>query len=279
MPARQETCHRSGGVLASVEMSIRRIAIVCVVVLAACRRGPSGPDDNYEQASRLYQRLYASQLDDAYGDPQMDQVVALLNKVDPNSVDAPAAQTMLHAITNGRAELAKQRAAREKMAAAAAASANAAMAAPSIDPAAYLAASAPDAGPPQDPFGAGALVSDINAQTGGCLTDYEPFNENGTGVTGTIYRVVASDSCTGKLPGFVGQAVLVVNGRIYRRIPDPNPPKPPQPATPPDAGPAPKAAPAAQKQAPADAGEPEYRMVVPGMPEPGATPPPAQQQQ
>ncbi|MGZ6142736.1 MAG: hypothetical protein ACXWLM_05330, partial [Myxococcales bacterium] len=103
-------------------------------------------------------------------------------------------------------------------------------------------------------------------------------------VTGTVYRVVPTDNCKGKLPGFVGMAVLVVNGRIYRRIADPNPPKPPAPpAPPPDAGTAqapgaPQPARAAAAQPGADAGEPEYQVVIPGGPQPGAPPPPPQQQ-
>ena len=266
MPPRQEKWHRSGGVLASDEMSIRRIAILCLA-LSACRRAPSGPDPNYEQASKLYQQLYVSQLDDAYGDPQMDKVVSLLKKVDGSSADADAAQAMLHAIEAGRERLAKERADREKMAAAAAASATSPQV--NIDPSAFLAASAAaiDAGAPQDPYGSGALVSDINAQSGGCLTDYEPFNEQGTGVSGTVYRVVPTSNCAGKLPGFVGQAVLVVGGRVYRRIQDPNPPKAEAPAARPDAG-------QPQQQARArppsgDAGAPsEFYIVVPGGPQP-----------
>jgi len=247
-------------------MSIRRTAILCLV-LFACRRGPSGPDPNYEQASRLYQQLYASQLDDAYGDPQMNQVVALLRKVDPSSSDAEAAQSLLHAIRSGREQLSKQRAERDRMAAAAAASAAGPQV--NIDPSAVLAAAqaASDAGP-QDLYGPGAQVSDINAQSGGCLTDNEPFNEQGTGVNGTVYRVVPTSNCAGKLPGFVGQAVLVVNGRVYRRIDDPNPPKPAAPPARPDAGP-----PAQQAKAPpaaaGDAGAPpEYYIAVPGGPQP-----------
>lgn len=255
-----------------------RAVIVSLLLLSACHR-QSGPDANFEQASRLYQRLYAAQLDDAYADPQMDQVVADLKKVDPASIDNDAAQSLLGTIQRGREALAKDRAAREKMAQAAAVTAQMPM--PTIDPAAVIAASTPDAGPPQDPYGPGALVADINSSTGGCLTGMEPFNENGTSVSGVIYRVVPTDNCRGKLPGFVGQAVLVVNGRVYRRIPDPNPPKPPGPATPPDAGQPQQAAQQPNKPAPAaaDAGEPEMQMVIPGMPQPGATPQEAQQQQ
>ncbi len=199
-----------------------------------------------------------------------------MKKVDSGSDDADPAQAMLGSIQRGREALAKQRAEREKLGQAA----QTAIQTPavSIDTEKIIAAGTPDAGPPPDTFGAGALVSDINASTGGCLTDYEPFTEQQTGVTGTIYRVAPSSGCAAKLPGYVGQAVLVVNGRVYRRILDPNPPRPQQlpGQAAPDAGqaaappPAPKPAPPA---AAADAGEPEYQMVVPGQPQPGAKPP------
>lgn len=254
----------------------RRAAFCLFAILAAagCRRAPAGPDANYQKASALYQQLYASQLDDAYGDPQMDQVVVLLKMVDSSSGDGEVAKAMLGAIQHGREELAKQRAAREKLGAAAAASA--ALPVPNLDPEKIIAANAPDAGAPQDPYGPGAKVSEINATTGGCLTDHEPFHEQVTNVSGTIYRLVEGSGCSAKLPGYVGQAVLVVDGRVYRRMLDPNPPgsrPPPRPPGPPDAGPAaaarpPAPAPAAQ----ADAGE-EYHYVIPGTPQPGATPP------
>ena len=58
---------------------------------------------------------------------------------------------------------------------------------------------------------------------------------------------------------------------VYRRLADPNPPAPPAP---PDAGPRPQApAPRAAAQAAADAGEPEYQIIIPGAPQPGAQPP------
>lgn len=254
-----------------------RLAALCLVslALAGCHR-TTGPDENYQRASALYQQLYATQLDDAYGDPRMDEVVALLRKVDSRSVDAQPAQKMLGTIQRGREALARERAEREKLSAAA----NAPAARASIDPEQVLAANAEDAGTSeQDPFGPGASIADLNTQTGGCLVDNEPFNEQGTGKTGTVYRVAPSEGCRSKLPGFAGQAVLVTGGKIYRRIPDPRPPEPPRPTAAPDAG-APAAAarprPAAPAQVP-DAGEPQYRIVIPGAPQPGAAPPPAEE--
>ena len=254
-------------------MSRRAALCLLALSLAGCHR-TTGPDDNYQQGAALYQQLYATELDDAYGDPRMDEVVGFLHKVDKRSVDAPQAEMLLGTIQRGKEQLAKERTERERMAAIAAHNAPPVV---NIDPSQIVAASQPDAGPPQDPFGTGASISDLNKQTGGCLDENEPFNEQGTGVTGTVYRVAPSDLCRSKLPGMVGQVVLVVNGKIYRRTGDPRPP----PAAVPDAGPPPappKPAPAAARPAPAaDAGEPQYYITVPGQPQPGAVPPPPPQ--
>jgi hypothetical protein len=235
---------------------VSRSAALCLLLLASAACRNNDPDPSYQQALAIYQQLYATQLDDAYGDPRMDEVVALLKKVNPRSIDAERAQAMLRNIQRGREELAKERADREKMAAAAARSL--ATAQMNLDPSKFLAAREPDAGQPLDPFGPGASVADLNKQNGGCLVDNEPFKEQGTGVAGTVYRVAASDVCRGKLPGLSGQIVLVVDGKIYRRLADPGPPPPPPTAArPPAAGtrPAPPpggapSAPAAQVQQP-----------------------------
>ena len=196
-----------------------RSAAICLLLIAFAGCRSSAPDPNFQQANAIYQQLYATQLDDAYGDPKMDEVVALLHKVSARSVDASRAQAMLGLIQRGREELAKQLAEREKMAAAAARSLASAQV--NIDPSKVLGAGEADAGPPVDPFGPGASMADLNAHSGGCLVDSEPFTEQGTGVAGTVYRVAPSDTCKGKLPGLSGQIVLVVNGKIYRRTADP----------------------------------------------------------
>lgn len=206
-----------------------RAALVLCLALAlpACRR-QKGPDANFHSARELYEQLYATQLDEAYGDPRMDEVVALLGKVHPRSADAPQARAMLETIARGRETLARELAAREKLAAEAA---KGVAAPPGIDMEKILAASREhDAGVPQDPYGTGAEIAALNAQSGGCMTENEPFEEQGTPVRGAIFRLAQSEDCRKRLPGFVGQAVLVVGGRIYRRIPDPAPP--PQPSAP-----------------------------------------------
>jgi hypothetical protein len=201
--------------------------LLALVVLAGCKR-QTGPDENFQKGSRLYQQLYAAQLDDAYGDPKMNEVESLLKSVKLTSVDAEAATALLGTIQRGRDELAKSRADREKLAVAAQATASAPP--PNIDVERVLAQSASDAGAPADPLGPGASISDLSSSSGGCVQENEPFQETGGGSQrGSIYRLVKSDACSQKLPGLVGQMLLVQNGRIYRRMPDQPPPAPPAP--------------------------------------------------
>lgn len=222
-------------------MSCRAALLTVTFALLACRS--RGPDANYQQAFTIYQQLYATELDDAYGDARMNDVVALLRKVDPRSGDAERATALLGTIERGKEAFAQQQAEREKRSAAITQSATAPQF--EINPSKILAANEPDAGQQvQDPFGPGASVADLNASHGGCLQDNEPFNEQGTGVSGTVYRVAPSDSCRSKLPGLSGQIVLVVGGKIYRRMADPRPPPPPAPAA--TARPAPAASASAQ---------------------------------
>ena len=246
------------------ETLVRRAVLVAslALALAACRR-QKGPDENFHAARELYQQLYAAQLDDAYGDPRMDEVVALLQKVDPRSVDAPQAQAMLGAIAHGKEQLATERAAREKLAN----ETVKAIAPPAgIDPDRILAALQRDAGPPRDPYGRGADLAALNSQNGGCLAENESFTEQGTRVAGSIYRLGESDECRRRLPGFVGQAVLVVGGKIYRRIPDP---VTPQGTTQPDTGAVPAGSHgASQPSAPAGA-QPTTSQMYPEYPDAG----------
>jgi hypothetical protein len=213
-----------------------RAALICVLgALLGCHRSPGPSDPNYEQASRIYQQLYAQKLEDAYGEPQMDEVVSLLHRVDAHSIDVPAAQALLTTIEDGRARF---EAAREERESTASAAVHTGMQS-SLDPSAVL-ASGRDAGPRQDPYGPGASIADLNSTTGGCLVAGEAFHENGTDLKGTIYRLSPSPACNDKLAGFVGQAALVMDGKLYRRVSESEVAKPPPPAPPPAAKPQPK---------------------------------------
>jgi hypothetical protein len=195
------------------------VLLLTCLALAGCRRKPPPPSPDYAQASTLYQQLYATQLDDAYGNPRMAEVEAGLRRVDPRSADARAAQDLLATIEHGREDFAKAQEQRRQIGAISAADLKKTS---NIDPQAVLAArEPPDAGETQDPTGTGASIADLNRESGGCLVAYQPFREEGTGKVGQLYKLAPSAVCKDKLPGFIGQAAMVVDGKIYRRIPTP----------------------------------------------------------
>jgi len=253
-----------------------RTSFLALLLAISCRKAPGPPDPNYQEARRVYDQLYVTKLDDAYGDPQMDTVVGLLEKVDHDSVDAPSAETLLGTIKRGRDDFAKARAEREKMQKAA----QDVVAAPNIDPTRVLGLDrVVDAGAPPDPFGPGASISEINAASGGCLVAGEQFTENVTNRAGIVYRLSNSAVCSQRLSGFVGQAVLVTDGKIYRRVPEAEvrPPSAPDAGAPaaPDAGTAARDAgtPGRAAAAPAGAedGGPQQYLYIPGAPLPPGT--------
>jgi len=118
------------------------------LVLGGCRWN-TGPDENYRQAAALYQQLYATELDDAYGDPKMEEVVALLHEVSARSATRSKHSCCGHHRARARrAGEAARRTGEDGCRAAQSAS----TAQVNIDPEKVLAAP-PDAGPPQDRSG------------------------------------------------------------------------------------------------------------------------------
>ncbi|MBS2026154.1 MAG: hypothetical protein JST92_27450, partial [Deltaproteobacteria bacterium] len=201
------------------------LGLACLALAPACKKKPLEPSAHYEKASRIHQDLYVRQLDDAYLDPRMDEVVAELKQVPQESADYDPAQELLATIQKGKETAKKERAEQEKQRAElqkGLASLSA------VDPAAVLARDpAPPPPPPEpvdagpaaaDPFAPGAAIADINAANGGCLVAGVPFAEEGTKQKGVTYKLADSQGCRDKLPGLVNDVLLVVDGRIYRRV-------------------------------------------------------------
>jgi hypothetical protein len=260
-----------------------------------CKRAPV-PSPRYEAAARLHANLYVRELDDAYLDPRMAQVEADLKAVEPSSASYADAQELLARIAKGRAAALAASEARQK----ARAEAERGLQAPAIDTSSLLPAPPPapeELGsasttlpPPPDPYGPGASLAEMNQASGGCLLPDNPFRE-GDKVTGTVYLLAQTEGCKARLPGFVGQAVLVVDGRVYRRVPVAETKTVATPAVAADAGaaaPAPASAPAPappeSPREPVNPGAPGYAVPVgatptapiyPGMPGYFAPPPTA----
>ena len=203
------------------------LALGCALSLFAGLAGCStktGPSTHYDRGAALHQQLWVRLLDDAYLDPRMDEAVRELKLVETTSVSYPNAVELLGQIEKGRKDAAEARDARARSVAemekGLRAPAITGVLTPSAPPPAPPPPPPPDAGPVvADPFGPGALIADINKATGGCLVSSVPFREEGEGgKSGVSYKLAPGDTCKDKLPGFVGQVVLAVDGKVYRRI-------------------------------------------------------------
>ncbi len=87
----------------------------CSLAAFACKKSPGPPSPDWEQARSLHVALVARHADDAYGRPEMDDVLALLERVAPDSVDAPEAAALKVRILEQRKRLAAEKAERDRM--------------------------------------------------------------------------------------------------------------------------------------------------------------------
>jgi hypothetical protein len=92
---------------------MRRLAIVVssLLVLAACSKPK--PSTDYVDAQAKWDSLTTRMGDDAYANPEMDQVVAQLDRVPATSSDAAAAQALKAKIAGERTRIAEDQKRRE----------------------------------------------------------------------------------------------------------------------------------------------------------------------
>ena len=221
-------------------MTTRFLAVVLLLVLTGCARKEPSPE--YTRASERFNKLYAKELDDAYVDPAIHEVEALLEKVPADSLDAQAAAQLLARIRENRARI--EQATREREKALAAARTAPTFSGPSVSPpppppAGHTPPPAPDAGPPSAPT-AGMAMRDFNRLFGDCFEQAGPVEVSGRGPRDS-YTMVDSDRCRRSMPGLVSSLVLadsetvmgiVPKSALRRTLPDGGAPPP----APPDAG-------------------------------------------
>ena len=222
-------------------MTTRFLAVVLLLVVTGCARKEPSPE--YTRASERFNKLYAKELDDAYVDPAIHEVEALLEKVPADSLDAQAAAQLLTRIRENRTRIEQASKDREKALAAARTaptfsgpSVSAPLSPPSSRPSAPP---APDAGPLSAPT-AGMAMRDFNRLFGDCFEQAGPVEVNGRGPRDS-YTMVDSDRCRRAMPGLVNSLVLadsetvmglVPKSALRRTLPDGGAPPP----APPDAG-------------------------------------------
>jgi hypothetical protein len=101
-------------------MANRLLVLACLLLSSACRRSSGPPSPEFEEAQRRRLELVSRHADDADGRPEMEAVLALLERVAPDSADAPLAAETRARIVEGRKRLAEAQARRDRSLAAAA---------------------------------------------------------------------------------------------------------------------------------------------------------------
>lgn len=198
------------------------VVLLALVAVSACAKKKQ-PSAEFESASRDFSKLYGEKLDDAFLDPQIEDIQARLERVPPESLDAQAAQALLTRIRDGRQRMAAQQAERERL------TAEAAQPAPYTGPsreeqdrqaaeAASAAAAKADAGTPAAHPVRGMTVTELTARFGDCFVKGEPLEITGRGPRET-WNLSPTDACRAAHPGFDAQFLVIEDGKILALAP------------------------------------------------------------
>ncbi|MEN9798023.1 MAG: hypothetical protein RL653_1719 [Pseudomonadota bacterium] len=192
-------------------------AVLATLIASGCRK-PAKPSPEYTAAQARFVALYGEKLDDAYGLPEMDELLAQLGRVPPDSLDARAAADLSRRIREGRTKLQAEEAALKKAAEAALSPQPAAQGpgrkvlAGAGGGAAEPEGEIPDAGtegPPQP----GMTSQEFDQKFGTCFSYGNQVKVAGKGL---VESRLLNDrlQCQKRLPGFDKQAVLFENGKV-----------------------------------------------------------------
>jgi len=211
---------------------MRRVLFIgwAVLLLGTGCRSERKRSIDYAQAIELHATLVGSEVDEAYSDPQMEEVVGLLRKVNESHVEHGAALSLLDRIQKERERVVAERKAREDALKKAQTPVPFQHSGASASPAAgrtEVAAPSPRAGD-QPEIGMG--FRDFDRQFSGCFTQWQSIEVKGRGPM-DAYELKDITNCRERHPGFMGKLVLVRGSEIYsfiersavrleRRLPD-----------------------------------------------------------
>jgi len=189
------------------------LVLTSALLAVGCRKKQL-PSDSYTQAHELFTKLYATSLDDAFADPQMARVEALLQQVPEDSSDYPAASALSRRIREGRKHLQEADAARRAAAAQAIASGPYERMGP-IKRAPDPVAEAADAGSNQ-PSPHMALAEFTN-RFSGCFQRSDPINLVGKGMVDS-WELKDIANCRDRHPGFDQLFVLTDSKEVVTNV-------------------------------------------------------------
>lgn len=191
----------------------------CLSFGLACKK--PAPSPQYGQASERWSALYRDKLEDAYLDPDVDEILGLLGKVDDGSLDARFAKELTGKLQRGRDEARARAADREKLLAEAYApptfhgSAEAPVLAVATTSQAETPAkeAAPAVAPVDDQPKAGMSEADFTSRFSRCF-EYKNDYITPTGGKGSVYGLRDLSLCRDLHREFVTQAVMIEAGKV-----------------------------------------------------------------
>lgn len=193
--------------------------VLLVLAPVGCSKKVGPPSEAYEQAHTRFSKLYAQQLDAAFGDPAMDEIEALLAQVPPDSMDASSARELQQRITDGKAKLEKRRKEQEASIAAAHETDSFPPSAPSEPEPAPPPPPAPtDAGPNIQGPVRGSPASELTAGYLGCFQRMKSITVTGRGLR-DAWEMAERSRCSQQFPSFVGQVLIIEDEKVFAVLP------------------------------------------------------------
>jgi hypothetical protein len=215
-----------------VDSSAMRTALALSLAASLCACHRPQPSPEYRQARDRHFEILASYPLDAYARPEMDEVLSLLERVPPDSLDAEAAASLRDKIVGERRAIAEERVRREKLIESAgkpstwvAGPAGGAGGGPGgggsgdAPPAGDAAVGQGGQGPARPPsqLAAGTPLAAFQKEQGGCFEAKAPARigqREGKPLEGEAWGLKDDESCRKAHPAEVGRLALFADGKL-----------------------------------------------------------------
>lgn len=199
------------------------MALLVVAAPVACRK-PAKPSEAYTQAHTRFGKLYGEKGDDAFLDPEISQVEALLDQVPADSLDAKSAQELRTRIQTGKQQAEAQQKAKDDALAQARtpgqmpAGFNSTPSGPAPEP-----SEAPDEAPAASPDAGTAGVPGIGTPeaqlaSSGCFQKGEPLEVKGRGRRDR-WELADRAACRQQYASLQDQVLIIEDGKVLAQVP------------------------------------------------------------